>query len=355
MLASFQYIADTFAPLRAALRAVVRWWVFMSDVEWRQTQQRALGVAACAAAFVVGGPLISYSAEIRKADEDYRADVGRLSVALAQNSLTQNVSAQSDARTDVATEFVAAPSSNMLMTPVSYEIPRPAAETRVAAKPMAKKDNRLLFKSSLSTRDLGLAEHTKSELDCLSEAIYYEARSETVNGQMAVAEVVLNRVADSRFPNTVCDVVFQGQYRRTGCQFTFTCDGSRAIKPRGRSWERARQIALHMRLGLSEPRTNKATHYHTDYVNPYWSPGLVETAVIDRHIFYRFPNTRMEWTRARFALEAREQHRQALMAVEEASADEKEFEAPREAMGVIEISADSEAMPVLEQNSPREL
>jgi hypothetical protein len=121
---------------------------------------------------------------------------------------------------------------------------------------------------------------------------------------MAVAEVVMNRVRDPRFPKTICEVVYQGQYRNTGCQFTFTCDGSVRHKPAGLAWDRARDIALHVMLGLNTPVTNKATHYHTDYVNPYWAPGLVETATIGTHIFYRFPKTSKEWQDARIALDA---------------------------------------------------
>jgi spore germination cell wall hydrolase CwlJ-like protein len=159
--------------------------------------------------------------------------------------------------------------------------------------------------AEFTAENLGLAAREQAELDCLAEAVYYEARSETVKGQMAVAEVVMNRVRDPNFPKTVCDVVFQGRYRTTGCQFTFTCDGSLRVKPRGEAWDRARAIALHVAMGLSKPITNKATHYHTDYVNPYWSPGLVETATIGTHIFYRFPKTGAEWTKARMALAAR--------------------------------------------------
>ncbi len=106
-----------------------------------------------------------------------------------------------------------------------------------------------------------------------------------------MAEVVMNRVRDSRFPKTVCAVVYQGRYRDTGCQFTFTCDGSLANKPRGEAWDRAKDVALNTMLGLTKPVTNKATHYHTDYVNPYWKAGMVETKVIGTHIFYRFPKT----------------------------------------------------------------
>ncbi|MBI1360678.1 MAG: hypothetical protein GC155_10425 [Alphaproteobacteria bacterium] len=149
---------------------------------------------------------------------------------------------------------------------------------------------------------LDLAEREQGELDCLAKAVYYEARSEPLRGQMAVAEVVMNRVNDSRFPKTICGVVYQGQTREVGCQFTFTCDGSMHARPQGPAWDRARDVALHVALGLNKPITNHATHYHTDYVSPYWSAGMVETAEVGQHIFYRFPKTGAEWAHARLAL-----------------------------------------------------
>ena len=106
------------------------------------------------------------------------------------------------------------------------------------------------------------------EVNCLAEAIYYEARSETVSGQKAVAEVVLNRVGHKAFPNTVCSVVYQGAERTTGCQFSFTCDGSMSKLPYGKHWSKAQTISRHMLMSASAPITNRATHYHTTDVNP---------------------------------------------------------------------------------------
>jgi hypothetical protein len=128
------------------------------------------------------------------------------------------------------------------------------------------------------------------EHNCLSQAIYYEARGETQRGQVAVAEVVMNRVRSSVYPNTICEVVYQGSHRVTGCQFTFTCDGSLRARPRGRAWERAQRVATAMLLGYHRPITQNATHYHTHAVNPVWNSGLVETTDIGSHVFYRFPN-----------------------------------------------------------------
>lgn len=126
--------------------------------------------------------------------------------------------------------------------------------------------------------------------DCLSQAIYYEARGETQQGQIAVAEVIMNRTRSRAYPNTLCGVVYQGSHRSTGCQFTFTCDGSLGQRPRGRAWERSQRIATAVMLGYNRPLTQGATHYHTTAVNPVWNSGLVPTTQIGVHQFYRFPN-----------------------------------------------------------------
>jgi spore germination cell wall hydrolase CwlJ-like protein len=125
--------------------------------------------------------------------------------------------------------------------------------------------------------------------DCLSQAIYYEARGETQQGQVAVAEVIINRTRSRAYPSTICGVVYQGSHLSTGCQFTFTCDGSLGHRPRGRGWERAQRVATAVMLGYTRPVTNNATHYHTTAVNPVWNSGLVETTQIGVHKFYRFP------------------------------------------------------------------
>ncbi|MBX9746693.1 MAG: cell wall hydrolase [Hyphomonadaceae bacterium] len=125
---------------------------------------------------------------------------------------------------------------------------------------------------------------------CLSQAIYYEARGETQQGQIAVAEVIINRTRSRAYPSTICGVVYQGSHRSTGCQFTFTCDGSLGQRPRGRAWDRAQRIATAVMLGYNRPLTGGATHYHTIEVNPVWNSGLVPTTRIGVHQFYRFPN-----------------------------------------------------------------
>jgi spore germination cell wall hydrolase CwlJ-like protein len=137
------------------------------------------------------------------------------------------------------------------------------------------------------------AARIRRESHCLAQAIYYEARGESYAGQMAVAEVVTNRTRSGLYPNTYCGVVYQGSARATGCQFTFTCDGSLDRRPHGAAWERSQTIAAEVMMGLARPITHRATHYHTTEVAPVWSANLVETTRIGAHVFYRFP-TRAE-------------------------------------------------------------
>ena len=123
-------------------------------------------------------------------------------------------------------------------------------------------------------------------LDCLAAAVYYEARSESLQGQRAVAQVVLNRVRDPLFPASVCGVVFQGSERYTGCQFSFACDGSLSAPPRGVAWERSKAVARAALDGYVEPSVGLATHYHTQWVVPVWRTDLVKLRTIGAHIFY---------------------------------------------------------------------
>lgn len=125
-------------------------------------------------------------------------------------------------------------------------------------------------------------------LDCMTAAIYYEAAWESLDGQRAVAQVVLNRMRHPAYPNTVCGVVFQGSERRTGCQFTFTCDGALGRAPQEAAWSRARQVAKAALNGYVMKKVGNATHYHANYVAPYWSPNLLKVAQVGAHIFYRW-------------------------------------------------------------------
>jgi spore germination cell wall hydrolase CwlJ-like protein len=124
-------------------------------------------------------------------------------------------------------------------------------------------------------------------LECLTQAIYYEAAAEGPDGQRAVAQVVLNRMHHPGFPSTVCGVVYQGSELPTGCQFTFTCDGSLARTPIPAVWTQAKRIAGEALDGRVDAAVGHATHYHADYVVPYWADSLLKQVQIGHHIFYR--------------------------------------------------------------------
>ena len=123
---------------------------------------------------------------------------------------------------------------------------------------------------------------------CLTLAVYYEAASEPDAGQRAVAQVVLNRVAHPAYPDTVCGVVFQGSERTTGCQFSFTCDGSLARKPAKMWWDRAATVARAALSGTVYAPVGLATHYHTVQIHPYWADSLDTVGTIGAHRFYRW-------------------------------------------------------------------
>jgi spore germination cell wall hydrolase CwlJ-like protein len=125
-------------------------------------------------------------------------------------------------------------------------------------------------------------------VECLTSAIYYEAAQEPTDGQRGVAQVVLNRLRHPAFPNSVCGVVYEGSTRATGCQFTFTCDGSMAYRPIPALWNRARKVAEEALNGRVHAPVGYATHYHANYVVPYWASSLTKTAVEGAHIFYRW-------------------------------------------------------------------
>ncbi len=138
-------------------------------------------------------------------------------------------------------------------------------------------------------RTASIAER-KQAVTCLAAAVYFEAGTEPVEGQRAVAQVVLNRVRDPKFPASVCGVVFQGSRRHIGCQFSFVCDGSFQRRPPGaRQLAHARNIATQALTGRVAPEVETATHYHAAYVHPSWRRRLVKVTRIGAHVFYRRP------------------------------------------------------------------
>jgi spore germination cell wall hydrolase CwlJ-like protein len=169
-----------------------------------------------------------------------------------------------------------------------------AAKTVLAPDDARKRNARVGFEPRAGAVARPFA-FTGSDLDraraeeCLATAVLYEAGDDAV-GQQAVAQVVLNRVRHPAFPGTVCGVVYQGAERRTGCQFTFTCDGSLQRRTMSRpTWQRARAVAANALSGHVNATVGLATHYHTDWVYPYWSPSLRKLAQVGTHLFFGWP------------------------------------------------------------------
>jgi spore germination cell wall hydrolase CwlJ-like protein len=124
--------------------------------------------------------------------------------------------------------------------------------------------------------------------ECLATAIYFEARGESIKGQRAVAEVIVTRTRQAGRPRTVCGVVYEGSDRRTGCQFSFTCDGVADVVRNSGAWARAKRVAgLVLASGGKRKVSRGATHYHATSVRPYWASSLRKVARIGSHIFYR--------------------------------------------------------------------
>ena len=191
-------------------------------------------------------------------------------------------SAMPEAALFLATTSVPVPEAAALQPVAALDAAAMNAAIPIAADPNPRPDS-VVFRAQT-------AWDQQRSLQCLAEAIYYEARSETEDGQRAVAQVVLNRVRHPAFPKSVCGVVYQGPLRAGGgCQFTFTCDGSLAVPARGIAWERARRLAAEALAGSVYAPVGYATNYHTQYVLPVWAYKLVKSAVIGSHSFYRLP------------------------------------------------------------------
>ncbi len=189
------------------------------------------------------------------------------------------------ARQAVTTRFTARPATRPpVVEPLEvYAIDRDQARALNAAVPFSREPNPAARAFHFVGSEADLARAT----DCLAAAQLYEAGDDAV-GERAVAQVVLNRLRHPAFPKTVCGVVFQGQERVTGCQFTFTCDGALARTPGQAAWDRAREIAKQALSGKVFKPVGYATHYHTDWVVPYWSSSLDKVTAVGTHLFFRW-------------------------------------------------------------------
>lgn len=283
---------------------IQRWWKAQTSVHQREKfTQAALG-AACFGAFVMAMPLLA-GVNAQQQDEVQFRDRSVQLAEIRQDDV-EITAALTDQAELMSHEWLRTVEFSMQRDP-SLALSRYAAHDRDKAA--------IGSVVSLDVPKRAEAEDLLKQKQCLAVAVYYEARSEAYSGQLGVAEVIMNRVNDHRYPNTICDVVFQGATRTTGCQFTFTCDGAMNKTPRGAKWDKAQAIAAHVLMGLNEKKTAGATHYHATYVNPVWNSGLIKTKQIGTHIFYRFPRG-SEWSVASARQAARlAQRRSGLKAI----------------------------------------
>ena len=252
------------------MRAVIRPYPALRLPEWRVPDLRALVSGAFAG--------------VRR----QWAGMGLLTLTLglyAVAALSLSIPATPGAGLDTSPQAVAARRAAEQMTPHAIRPLDPTTAQQVnAAMPIigtgpAATPFALRFASE-GDRD--------RSLQCMTEAVYYEAATEPLEGQRAVAQVILNRVRHPAYPNSVCGVIYQGSERRTGCQFSFTCDGSLGRVPVPSYWQRAREIAAQALNGHVYQPVGYSTHYHADYVVPYWAASLIKSANVGRHIFYRW-------------------------------------------------------------------
>ncbi len=244
-------------------------------------------VSERAVRFGIGGDIESYA-------------VGAVGIAADASTKIRFLESDAAMASDVTTSFGSAPSA--IFTPESPRRDNTAQEILTyydnlaagRAKVGQEKADEIEQVVLQSSQRPGRAENrmkwkgAERELHCLTEAIYYEARGESIEGQIAVAEVIINRVDSKRYPNSVCGVISQGAERRNSCQFSYKCDGTPERMSDKESRRRARDVAILILKGERRSLTDRATHYHATYVKPYWSKKLKKTAQHGTHVFYRY-------------------------------------------------------------------
>ncbi len=259
----------------------------MTELE-RHPQAARQGAAAIAVVVftAAGMPAMAMRADAQREDADWSAR------SVAFNKYLNGVDSENTA-TAVRLAFDVEPAAYGWRARAETMVAEDVFDRRAITVSARLRDNSALAGvKPFQPASLRVASKNTREQNCLAQAIYYEARGESRQGQMAVAEVVSNRQRSGIYPNTVCGVVYQGSERVTGCQFSFTCDGSLKARPRGAAWREANAISAQVLMGMVRPVTHRATHYHTVAIDPYWSASLVETARIGAHVFYRSPTKR---------------------------------------------------------------
>jgi spore germination cell wall hydrolase CwlJ-like protein len=188
------------------------------------------------------------------------------------------------------------PNALMVITPASVDLSgksdvaatiTPAIQRLAIAPSPAKIEKSFKLKRGEKQAVVAQRRIRLAEENCLARAIYFEARSESQLGQLAVAKVILNRTRDPDYPKTICGVVYQGSNRRNSCQFSFACDGLPDDVKQPGAWVNAKQVAQKAMNGSKSMQSmSTATNYHADYVKPKWASSMKRLVKIGRHIFY---------------------------------------------------------------------
>lgn len=285
----------------------------------REYVPMVFGGATLVMAFAFAGHYMGQNAIARSAqlEDTLQAVVGPSSNLIAKGSLmpdggsldfvnlmpsrrqTVAASGKSDMVEPPAPKVAAAakPDKGIQVIPAAVNLSEPQPEKRQLAlappKPKFKaerkeatdekvKQTRTEKQKAVAQRRVKLAEE-----NCLARAVYFEARSESELGQLAVAKVILNRVVDPEYPNTICGVVYQGSGRRNSCQFSFACDGLPDDVRSAASWAKAKRIAQKAIAGDAKVAAlGTATNYHAVYVTPKWAKSMRRLIKIGRHVFY---------------------------------------------------------------------
>ena len=221
---------------------------------------------------------------IRYAPDDY----GQLNTALAQNIAQTRISNDLRVARSLKSQLFARDNEDAKQ-PLMIKINNGPVDLATNKKGIDGLDIKPLASTLQTAPPLVMKNRSSSDLDCLSTALYYEARGEGDSGMRAVAQVILNRVRHPAYPKTVCGVVYQGSHLRTGCQFSFTCNGAMRRGPSGWIWQKSKAIAEDALSGHVYRNVGTSTHFHTKHVNPVWAGRLNRVAVVGTHIFYQFP------------------------------------------------------------------
>lgn len=272
-----------------ACRIGTGWTDFMDELERNQQALKQGAVAVvCLTAAAGGMNAISHRGAEQRADAEWGARALAFQKSIGDVKLAEAQVAPTATRIELAS-FSTSTGYSARAEAKFHDRADEAPAMLISAA--VRDSNALAALKPFQPAVLAEGKRVSEEASCLAQAIYYEARGESYDGQMAVAEVIVNRTRSSLYPSTVCGVVYQGSERSTGCQFTFTCDGSLDRRPKGEAWARSQTIASEVMMGFARPMTHRATHYHTTEVDPIWSSSLVETTRIGAHIFYRFPTS----------------------------------------------------------------